>query len=55
MVQSFEKINCKILTEFKLLELSEMKTEKLIAKKKKERNRETFTARRIKEGEITRI
>ena len=35
MVQSFEKINRKILTEFKLLELSEMKTEKLIAKKKK--------------------
>ena len=54
MVQSFEKINRKILTEFKLLELSEMKTEKLIAKKKKW-YRETFTARRIKEGEITRI
>ena len=35
MVQSFEKINRKILTEFKLIELSEMKTEKLIAKKKK--------------------
>ena len=34
MVQSFEKINRKILTEFKLIELSEMKTEKLIAKKK---------------------
>ena len=35
MVQSLEKINRKILTELKLIELSEMKTEKLIAKKKR--------------------
>ena len=54
MVQGLEKINRKISTQFKLLELAEKETEQLLTKNKR-LNRETFTACRIKVREITRI